>query len=70
MFLLLLDDLAQWLKNGMGEEEKAEIMATFMYTFVGTIMPPYCQARCVLVRGLNTGFTNVVQIDEEDQRRP
>jgi hypothetical protein len=47
VFLLLLDDLAQGLKNGMGEEEKAEIKATFLYTFIGTIMPPYCQARCV-----------------------
>jgi hypothetical protein len=50
VFLLFLDDLANGLKNGMGEEEKAEIKATFLYTFVGTIMPPYCQARCVGIR--------------------
>ena len=47
MFLLLLDDLAKGLKNGMGKEEKAEIKATFLYTFVGVIIPPYCQTRCV-----------------------
>ena len=47
VFLLLLDDLARGLKNGMGEEEKAEIKATFLYAFVGVIMPPYCQTRCV-----------------------
>lgn len=50
MFLLLLDDLAQGLKNGMGEEERAEIKANFLYTFIGAIMPPYCQTRCVLFR--------------------
>lgn len=49
MFLFLLDDLAQGSKDGMGEEEKAEIKATFLYTFIGAIMPPYCQTRCVYV---------------------
>lgn len=47
VFLLLLDDLAQGLKNGMKAEDEAEIKATFMYAFAGTIMPPYCQTRCV-----------------------
>lgn len=49
MFLLLLDDLAQGLENGMGEVEKAEINATFLYTFIGVIMPPYCQTRYVCI---------------------
>ena len=50
VFLLLLDDLAQGLEEGIREEEQAEIKATYLYTFIGTIMPPYCHARYVRIR--------------------
>ena len=50
VFLFLLDDLVFGLEYGMEEEELAEIKATYMYTFVGTIMPPDCHALCVRIR--------------------
>lgn len=39
VFLPLLDDLVQGLKNGMGAKEKVELQGTYMYTFIGVIMP-------------------------------
>lgn len=49
MFHFLLEHLVFALTWGgeEDEEEVAEIKATYMYTFIGVIMPPYCHHLCV-----------------------
>jgi len=66
VFLVFLDDFGNGLEwDDIGEEEQAEIKATYMYTFIGTIMPPYCHAWYVrirqdLARRIHIGVAQVV----------
>jgi hypothetical protein len=44
VFLVLLDQLAAG--QTINPETKAEIIATYMYAFLGVFMPGYCHKRC------------------------
>ena len=45
VFLLLLNELVDG--QTINPETKAEVIATYMYAFVGVVMPDYCHNRWV-----------------------
>ena len=43
VFLFLLDQLVNY--QTITPETKAEVIATYMYAFIGVVMPDYCHKR-------------------------